>query len=389
MHLLIVFTGEFKTKVFPLGGKFQLDQAIALKKLGIKTGILAPGLLSIRRMFNKYPYKKFQKYKKVPVLRDYKQNLLPARINIYNLWLAYRYKKFGLKLFEKYIIKHGIPDLIHCFDLRFGAFVANEINKKYNVPYITTEFSSETAENTFPMCLKHSIMPILKNAKLVTAASIPFAKKFKKKLNLKNINVSPFYPLLSPDVVKDKITNLKLSSKKFTFLTVNRLDKNKNIKFMLIAFSKKFRKKKVELKIVGDGPELNKLKKLALELNIYKQVIFVHRASRNKLKKEMKNADCFLSSSYVETFGAVLAEAIAYGLPVISTKSEGATEIINKSNGILIKHGAVKAYANSMLKIYLKKFKYNKFKIREDIIKRFGFERYSKNAKKIYSNAIK
>ena len=54
----------------------------------------------------------------------------------------------------------------------------------------------------------------------------------------------------------------------------------------------------------------------------------------------MKNADCFLSSSYVETFGAVLAEAIAYGLPVISTKSEGATEIINKSNGILIKHGA-------------------------------------------------
>ena len=35
-HVLIIFTGEFKTKLSPLGGVFQLDHAIALKKRGIK-----------------------------------------------------------------------------------------------------------------------------------------------------------------------------------------------------------------------------------------------------------------------------------------------------------------------------------------------------------------
>ena len=90
-HVLIIFTGEFITKFYPLGGIFQLEQAIALKKAGIKTGIIAPGLLSVRRLFKKYPFKKFEKIDGVPIFKDFRQNLLPARINYYNYYLS---KKF-------------------------------------------------------------------------------------------------------------------------------------------------------------------------------------------------------------------------------------------------------------------------------------------------------
>ena len=323
MHILIVFTGELKTKIFPLGGKFQLDHALALRKSGIKAGIIAPGLLSVRRLFKKYPFKKFQKYGNVPVFRDYKQNLLPARIKIYNLLLAKRYETFGMNVFEQYKKKYGKPDLIHCFDVRFGIFVAKEINKKYNIPYITTEFSSETAENTFPMVLKNRAVSILKKSKLVTAACKPFASKFKKKLKLNRIKVLPFYPLLSTDITSEKLIRSKTKKNDFTFLTANRLDKNKNIKFMILAFYNLLKKKpNIKLKIIGDGSESNKLKKLILKLNIKNKVTFIHNASRDILKNELKNANCFLSSSYVETFGLIIAEAIAYGVPVVSTKSE-------------------------------------------------------------------
>ena len=76
MHLLIIYTGEFKTKIFPSGGKFELDQALILKKSGIKVGILAPGHLSVRRLLKPYPYNPHQIYEGVPVLRSFKKSLV-------------------------------------------------------------------------------------------------------------------------------------------------------------------------------------------------------------------------------------------------------------------------------------------------------------------------
>ena len=73
-HVLIVFTGEFKTKIYPLGGIFQYEHALVLNKNGIKTGIIAPGLLSVRRVFKKYPYKKYELSKGIPIFRYFKQN---------------------------------------------------------------------------------------------------------------------------------------------------------------------------------------------------------------------------------------------------------------------------------------------------------------------------
>ena len=52
-HILIVFTGEFVTKLNPLDGIFQIDHALALKNQNFKVGIIAPGLLFIRKILKK------------------------------------------------------------------------------------------------------------------------------------------------------------------------------------------------------------------------------------------------------------------------------------------------------------------------------------------------
>ncbi len=387
-HVLIIFTGEFKTKIYPLGGVFQHEHALALKKNGIKTGIIAPGLLSVRRILKRYPYKKYESVKGIPVFRYFKQNLFPARIGLYNLFLAKEYEKIGLRLFEKYIQKFGKPDLIHAHDIRFGIYVANVINKKYKIPFLTTECSSETAENLFPTPLKSSAISILKNSRAVTACSKTFSKVFKKKLDLKNIKVGTIYPVLPYDLSK-KLILKKKKNNKFTFITVNRLDKNKNVKLIIRSFIKGFKNENAILKIIGNGPEFKNLANICKSNNTEKKIIFIKNATRKKMKKEMSNSDCFLSSSFHETFGVVLIEALALGIPVISTKAEGPLDIVNKANGLLVNHDDINAYTNSMKKIFLKNKKFNSLKLRKNIIKRFGTNKFAKTTIKIYKRCLK
>lgn len=388
MHLLIVFTGELKTSHYPLGGKFQIDHAIALKKLGYKIGIIAPGLLSVRRLFKKYPFKKNETIEGIPVLRDFKKNLLPARINYYNYFLSKEYRKFGLKIFEEYIKKNGIPDLIHAHDVRFGIYVADEIYKKYKIPFLTTECSSETAENLFPSILKKSSYKILKKSKFISAVSKPFAKVFEKKLGFRKNTVKPFYPVMPMDFNKEKFYKKK-SDKKFTFITINRLDKNKNIELIIKSFANNFKNRSAVLKIIGDGNYYKRLKKLVNSLNLNHKIFFINKASRINMKKHLKKSDCLLSSSFHETFGVVLIEALSYGIPVISTMSEGPSEIINSKNGILVKKRSYINYSNAMLKMYDKKIKFNSLKIKKDILNKFGVKTFCKNANKIYKQCLK
>ena len=386
-HVLIIFTGEFKTKIYPLGGIFQYEHALALKTKGIKTGIIAPGLLSLRRILKKYPYKKFEFMNGIPIFRYYKQNVLPARLGFYNLFLAKEYEKIGINLFEKYVKKFGKPDLIHAHDIRFGIYVANAINNKYKIPFLTTECSSEIAENLFPRLLKKSAINILKKSKAVTACSKPFSKIFKKKLGLKNINVGTIYPVLPNDISKNFILNKK--KKNFVFITVNRLDKNKNIKLIIQSFIKGFKNENAILKIIGDGPEFKNLLKITKDNNFEKKITFIKKATREEMKKELAYSDCFLSSSFHETFGVVLIEALAFGVPVISTKAEGPSEIVNNNrNGFLVNHNDQISYTKRMKEIFLKEKKFNKLKLRRNIIKRFGRNKFTESINRIYKKCL-
>ena len=64
MHVLLIYTGEFKTKNAPIGGIFQFNQAKVLSSLGFKVSILNPCLISPRHFFSKYNLKNIMKKRK-------------------------------------------------------------------------------------------------------------------------------------------------------------------------------------------------------------------------------------------------------------------------------------------------------------------------------------
>ncbi len=77
--------------------------------------------------------------------------------------------------------------------------------------------------------------------------------------------------------------------------------------------------------VVGSGPQLEELKEK------YKKVVFVGSKKGEELSRYYANADCFVFPSLTDTFGLVLLEAMASGLPVAAFPVQGPIDIIADS----------------------------------------------------------
>ncbi|GAA59820.1 hypothetical protein P20652_1684 [Pseudoalteromonas sp. BSi20652] len=96
----------------------------------------------------------------------------------------------------------------------------------------------------------------------------------------------------------------------------------------------------ISLDIVGDGPLLNDLKYLCEELGIVKEVNFLGVKSPQWLSINTSNYSALIAPFCVSKNGdrdtgpIVLKEAMASGIPVLTTELMGAKEIVNDSVGL-------------------------------------------------------
>jgi N-acetyl-alpha-D-glucosaminyl L-malate synthase BshA len=105
-----------------------------------------------------------------------------------------------------------------------------------------------------------------------------------------------------------------------------------------------------KLILAGDGPERNNLERLARELNIWDDVIFLGKVRDTAHVLEI--ADVFLLPSETESFGLAALEAMAVGVPVISSNTGGIPEVnIEGETGFLSDVGDVESMATNALRI--------------------------------------
>lgn len=110
-------------------------------------------------------------------------------------------------------------------------------------------------------------------------------------------------------------------------LCVGYLVKGKKIEllFDMIKILSKFRSNFI-LQIVGDGPSVGNLHKLAVEKDVADLIEFTGFIQKEHLPSWYANADCFLFPSEYDVWGLVLNEAMAAGLPCIASIHAGATQ---------------------------------------------------------------
>lgn len=106
------------------------------------------------------------------------------------------------------------------------------------------------------------------------------------------------------------------------------------------------------LVIVGDGPQKSELEKYVEKLGIDGRVIFTGRAEREKVWRYLKAADVFALNTAYEGFSHQILEAMALGVPIITTAVGGNVEMIeNGENGALVAYNDKEALLQALRRL--------------------------------------
>jgi len=207
---------------------------------------------------------------------------------------------------------------------------------------------------------KDRILNSLNKADLIIFNSNYTKNKTIKNLKiLKKINYKIIYPAFVEKIFKNKIIK-----NKYDLCTVARLEYRKGHHLVFAAMSILRNKYDIILKyaILGDGPELSRLKDLVIKHSLHGQVEFINQNC--PVEKIFKNSSVHIMPTLttpesVEGFGISNIEAAAYGLPCIVSNSGGTPESVG-DNGIIVKENNTKELVNSIINIFKKYETYSK-----------------------------
>jgi len=141
---------------------------------------------------------------------------------------------------------------------------------------------------------------------------------------------------------------------KINILFVGRLEPRKGLARLIrsIPYINELTKKRFRLIVVGDGIMLDYYKK-KVPRGFEEKIVFTGEVSFEDLPKYYKTAHIFCSpASYGESFGIVLIEAMAAGLPIVAGNNEGYRKVIKDGlNGILVRTEDPRDLAINLVKL--------------------------------------
>jgi glycosyltransferase involved in cell wall biosynthesis len=134
-----------------------------------------------------------------------------------------------------------------------------------------------------------------------------------------------------------------------TFVFVGRLTRQKDLDLAINAIA---RVADARLVIVGDGPDRGRLEGLALAAGVSGKVEFRGALPRGEALSIVAGSEAALLTSAWENFPHSAVEALAVGVPVVSTAVGGVPEIVrNEVNGLLVPAGDADAVAGAIARV--------------------------------------
>ena len=172
-------------------------------------------------------------------------------------------------------------------------------------------------------------------------------------------------------------------------ISVGRLSKEKGYVDLIEIFNK-FHEKCPDWKldIIGDGSQKNKIVDHIFEYKLTDYVTVHGYLKKKEIDKLLNKSSLYVMTSYTESFGIVLIEAMSHGIPCLAfTSAEGANDLIkNNENGYLIENRNFDNMINTMLDLVNNK---NKRKQLGKSAREFSLNYSSDVIKKEWLNLLK
>lgn len=354
------FTDTYLPVIHGVGVSIETSRKV-LEAMGHQVFIYAPESPGYKdKNPNVFRFKSVRVIKK-PEMR-YAFNFLPVgrnfrKISRFKLDIAHAHTPFGLGLLAKYISERQLIPLIYTHHTHYPEYAKFYLKEDVLLPYLAKIYST-----WFSNISDAVIAPSLKIKKLLLSYGVK--KKIPIHILPTGIDLKIFKK--SPKSGQALRKKLKISPETKILISVGRIGEEKNLEFLIKGFAEVLKgRNDVLLLMVGDGPFLKQLKKIAQNLKIAQSIIFTGKVPYQKIPAFYQSADVSLFTSLTDTQGIVILEALSCGLPVIALKDDAfADVIVDNKNGFLVKRQLPKLFAQKIITLLDNPFLYKKFSIR-------------------------
>lgn len=238
-------------------------------------------------------------------------------------------------------------NLLISLQIKFFKFFTKDtcfITREVNIPSVRAKYKNQS--KLLDLIYKRTI----KNYDYVIAQSNFMKRDLLESYNISKSKVHVVSNPLDINNINLKIKNISrcqlLSPKKINILAIGNLRKQKGFDILLEALP--HLNDRIQLYILGEGPERNNLEAIIDRLGMKKKVTLL--GFQDNPYKFMKQSDMVVLSSLYEGFPNVILESNACGKFVVAFECPGVSEeIINHDiNGHLVKFGDIKAFSNAI-----------------------------------------
>lgn len=299
-----------------------------------------------------------------------------------------KYKQLSRAAIKKYISENDKPAFLHLHIAMKAGLTALWAKRKYNIPYLLTEHWGGYLDEAVPSIRDYNSIyhyywnKIITGAKASTYVSLYLEKFIERKYKVQNTQVIPnvvntdiFYPVEKQPA--DRIRLIHISTMVY----------QKNPEAILQALA--LLKDEFAFEMYVYGPVTKLQIELMVKLGLEKQVLLKGEVPQEELAKSMQQCDALILYSRFETFGCVLIEANACGVPVIVSNLNVFHEIVEEGvNGIFVEGENPNALAQKIKEFAAQKDNFNKKAIAATAAEKYNYKKAGRQFFELYNKMI-
>lgn len=302
-------------------------------------------------------------------LGSFRENIFYHEVSVSDYPL-FEYQPYETVLASKMVdvVKHVNLDILHvhyAIPHASAAFMARQIlqSQGIKIPFVTTLHGTDITLVGRDPSFEPVITFCLNESDAVTAVSESLKQDTYRHFRTNRpIEVIPNFIKVPEKIQKNMNLRRRYAEDQEPLLChISNFRKVKRVEDVLRVFERVNKKIPSRILLVGDGPERYALEELCREIGLCDRIIFLGKIQRTE--EVLAISDLFLLPSETESFGLAALEAMAVGVPVISSNTGGIPEVnIHGETGYLSNVGDVDDMAQNALRILEKQETLDKFK---------------------------
>lgn len=286
------------------------------------------------------------------------------------------------------------PNIIHAHDCWLAGVLANKISAKSHIPFVLTchsPFSFNTSSTYVNKLIKRSIVS---TNQLITVSN-------QDRRNYESLVEPTINPITFGNYIDTEIFNprkvVSNANNDFKIIQITRPHKIKDIPTFLNAVNYFINNYKIERSVsatlilsqTDNSFDTKKFLKQTNESGMFDFLNIKLNITNEEIADELSTSNVYISTSFYETFGVAIAEAIAMGIPTIVVDNGASTDFAkNNENCLYADMGDFKKIAEHINKIYTNEIVFNPDLMHKSIEEKYSKEKYLAQLTTIYKKVL-